>query len=74
MRQRRFEFTLPLGEGGGIIEMLDQLAAVRMNDDQLESDTAGGGTSFAPDKRALSFVEPHHAVAGTVPRVALSLA
>ena len=71
--QRRFQFRLPPGEGGGIIKMLDLLGAVWLNHDQLEAHIAGSGTSFAPDKRALTFVEPHHA-AQTIPRGGVSLA
>ena len=74
MRQRRFEFGLPFRKRRRVVEVFDVLGAVGLNHHQLEAHTAGRGTSFAPDKSALPFVEPHHAAFETVVRVALSLA
>jgi hypothetical protein len=63
MRQRRLKFRLTSGERGGIIKMLDLFRAVRLNDDQLEPDAAGGRPRLAPDECALPFVKPHHRAA-----------
>ena len=64
--QVRFQFCLPLRQGRRIVKMLDLLAAIRLNDDQLEANAAGGGSRLTPDERALPFVKPHHLVT-TVP-------
>ena len=40
--------------------MFDLFGTVRLNHDQLEADSTGSGTSFAPDEGAMPFIKPHH--------------
>ncbi len=58
--QMGLEFCLPLRQVRRIVKMLDLLAAIRLNDDQLEPRATGGGSRFTPDERTLPFVKPHH--------------
>lgn len=74
MRERRLEFLLSPGERRRIVEVLDLLGAVWLNYNELVANAAWCGTSFAPDERALPFVEPDHAVADIILGGPLSLA
>ena len=60
MSQRVFQFRLPPRERRRVVEMFNALGAIGLDDDQFEAGAAGRRPRFAPDKAALSLVEPDH--------------